>query len=92
MSIRAYRVVEIMHAKPESFNLWHDTVLMEFLEDNSFYANLNDDACGLSAIPVHVMQEALDTLVLQDEIKKSIQKDISFATILKQDYITYYCY
>jgi len=32
MSVRAYRVIEIQYEKQNSFNLWRDGKLMDFLD------------------------------------------------------------
>ena len=91
MSVRAYRINKIESEQNASFNLWHDTELMEFLESNGMYNTLNDDGNGTIEIPVHVLEKAVETLTLEDYTKEAILKDIAWAKEQKAEYIMYSC-
>jgi len=93
MSIRAYRVKNIEHEQNETFNLWHDETLMEFLEGYGFYNQLNDDARGITNISVKALKEAMkEVKELDSETKRCILKDIKEAEKNGEEYIQYYCY
>jgi len=90
MSVRAYRVKEIDHEQSDSFNLWHDKGLVEFLEKEGCLRQLNDDLGGIMEIPVGVLKEALQKINMNEETRLSISKDIEIC----QDTgcVTYYCF
>lgn len=90
MSVRAYRVTKIEYGHPDSFNLWHDDELMDFLDKNDCLSSLNSNSWGILEIPTEVLQEAIDTVNMPEETKTSLRKDI--ASCLQQGYVTYYCF
>jgi hypothetical protein len=90
MSVRAYRITTIEYAHPDSFNLWHDAELVEFLEKNDYLSALNLDSCGICEIPTELLQEAVDTVNLSPETKANLLKDIQLCS--EQGYVTYYCF
>lgn len=90
MSVRAYRVTKIEHEHPNSFNLWHDEELMEFLDKNDCLSSLNSNSSGILEIPTEVMQEAIDKVNMPEETKANLRKDI--ASCSPQGYVTYYCF
>ena len=90
MSIRAYRVKKIEHEQSDSFNLWHDEGLVEFLEKEGCLSQLNDDLCGLVEVPIDVLKEALQKVNMSEETKASISKDIE--TCQDAGGVTYYCF
>lgn len=93
MSVRAYRVNEIKHEPNNAFNLWHDKDFVQFLErECDFWERLNGDGCGLSEIPVAILQDAIKELSLDPELVQALEEDIRWAEINKEDYIQYYCY
>ena len=53
MSVRAYRVNKIDYEQEDSFNLWHDDELVEFLDrEYDFYEWMSNDGCGLVELPI----------------------------------------
>lgn len=93
MSIRARRIKVIEYEEGESFNLWHDTKLMEFLEGNSdFYNSLNQDGCGVGEVSVEVLEKAIKEVELEEDLKASLQVDIDYAKKNELEYIQYYCF
>jgi hypothetical protein len=50
MSVSANRIIEIkVEESYNSFNLWHDRKLMDFLdEEANFFSRLSDDGAGVS--------------------------------------------
>lgn len=96
MSVRAYRVNEIKREESPTFNLWHDTKLMDFLEsETGFYNGLNQDACGMTEIEVSLLVKAVKkakSLELDKDQVKSLQADIKWAKENSLDYIQYYCF
>jgi hypothetical protein len=94
MSIRAHRVVEIK-THEDSFNLWHDDEIVEWLgKKTSFFHPLSDDSCGLTEVSVGDLKAMLSEIgdKLDDHVKRAIQSDISFAEERGDEYVTYYCY
>ncbi len=90
MSVRAYRVNKIDHEECDSFNLWHDDKLMEFLDNEyGFYERLNGDGGGIAELPIEALREALEKVEMDKELKEAIQKDIEACEA--DGYVTYYC-
>ena len=84
MSVRAYRVTKIQHERDSTFNLWHDDKLMDFLNtEYGFYE-------GLVELSIEALQEALEKVEMDKELKEAIQKDIEACR--DDGYVTYYCY
>jgi len=98
MSIRAYRIIEIKAEKKPSFNLWNDEKLMGFLDEKGYLDGLNKNGGGIIEIPVVILQEALTTndIVNDIDVIKQLEKGIKIASqkkdIFNREYITYYCY
>ena len=91
MSVRAYRVTRIQHERDSTFNLWHDDKLMDFLNtEYGFYEGLSNDGTGLVELPIEALQEALEKVGMDKELKEAIQKDIEACR--DNGYVTYYCY
>jgi len=91
--IRAYRVEEIKTADIESFDLWHDEELVEFLDrEYGIYSQLSEDAGGLMDLPVTVLERAVAEAKLTDDQKESLLRDIAVAKASGDDYIQYYCF
>ena len=91
MSVRAYRVNKIEHEQDNTFNLWHDDKLMDFLDkEYGFYEGLSNDGTGLVELPIEALQEALEKVEMDKELKEAIQKDIE--TCQDNGYVSYYCY
>ena len=91
MSVRAYRVTKIDHEQEDTFNLWHDDKLMDFLDkEYGFYEGLTNDGTGLVELPIEALQEALEKVEMDKELKEAIQKDIEACR--DNGCVTYYCY
>ena len=91
MSIRAYRVKKIDYATPDTFNLWHDDKLVDFLDSEcDFFAGLTNDGTGLVEVPIEALQEALKKVEMNDELKEAIRKDMEACR--DDDHVTYYCF
>ena len=94
MSVRAYRVIKIECAQPNSFNLWHDDKLVNFFDrEYGFFEGMNADG-GLSQVPVEGLREALANpeLELDEYIVEALKRDIEAADQEGDEYIQYYCY
>jgi len=90
MSVRAYRVAKIEHEESDTFNLWHDDKLTEFLDNEyGFYEQITEGG-GLVDVSVEALQEALEKVEMDDELREAIQKDIEACR--DKGYVTYYCY
>jgi len=94
MSVRAHKVIEIYYDNIESFNLWHDDVLVSELEDKGLLRQLNEDLSGLLEIPVDVLKEIVNKnreKIKRDVVEKLLE-DI-YEAEKRGDYsIVYYCY
>ena len=94
MSVRAYRVIKIECAQPNSFNLWHDDKLVNFLDrEYGFFEGMNEGG-GLTEVPVEGLREALANpeLELDEYIIEALKRDIEAADQEGDEYIQYYCY
>ncbi|MCX5810753.1 MAG: hypothetical protein NTX36_15510 [Proteobacteria bacterium] len=90
MSIRAYRVNEIKLGG-ETFNLWHDEKVAQYLDDNAHFDSLNADMCGFIEIPVTSFRAMLK-IADNDQVKSNIKIDIAFAKKNKRNYLRYDCF
>jgi len=93
MSVRAYRVKQIEFEDSNSFNLWHDRKLMDFLDrEYGFSENLNEGS-GMVELPIEALKEAIKEatkLDLDENTVKALQRDIEACQ--DEEYITYYCF
>ena len=90
MSVRAYRVNKIEHEESDTFNLWHDDKLVDFLDrEYGFFERLSDGT-GLVEVPIEALKEALEKVEMDDELKEAIKQDIEARR--DDGYVTYYCF
>ena len=89
MSIRAYRINKIEKEEISSFNLWHDEVLMNLLDNAGCLIELGES--GLIDIPLDVLKEALTVVDIDNETKEYLKKDVEFAEQNNDDWVSYYC-
>lgn len=97
MSVRAYRIIKIERADENSFNLWHDTEIMDFLEDfdkQNYSDSLNMDGGGQIEFSVKALKALLKQkkIEIEDYQRRAIQSDIDFAKAHKDDYVLYDCF
>ena len=97
MSVIARRIIEIKtETEYNSFNLWHDGKLMDFLDDEAnFFSQLTDDGTGVSEISVEVLESAISKAVeleLDDDTVANLKKDIAWAKEHDEEFVQYYCY
>ena len=91
MSVRAYRVNKIEHEESDTFNLWHDDKLIDFLDSEcNFFAGLTNEGTGLVEVPVEALRKAVEEVAIDEELKEAIQRDIE--SCRDDGYVTYYCY
>jgi len=91
MSVRAYRVTRLEVEESDTFNLWHDDSLVDFLDSkHDFCEQLNSDGVGLVELPIEAMEEALQKVVLSAEGREAITRDIE--TCRDSGFIKYYCF
>jgi hypothetical protein len=94
MSVRAYRVIEIKTAKPDTFNLWHDEKLVNFFASEHGFFESMVDGSGLTQLSIEALKEALgkSELELDDDMKEALKRDIQAAEEAGDEYVQYYCY
>ena len=93
MSVRAYRVIEILTAKPESFNLYHDVDLATYLDSHyGFFEQVADWGTGLVEVSVESLIEAIGNVKLDAGVKERLLRDIQIAQEQGSEYIQYLCY
>ncbi|MEI6153319.1 MAG: hypothetical protein WCQ90_04450 [Deltaproteobacteria bacterium] len=90
MSIGAYRVNEIK-LDGETFNLWHDEKVAQYLNDNGHFDSLNADMCGVMEISVTSLKAMLK-IADNDQVRSNIKIDIAFAKKNKRNYLLYDCF
>ena len=93
MSIRAYRVIKIEYEKIASFNVSHDEKLRDFFDtEYNFFSSLNADGCGMVELPVEALEEALQEVEVEDDVREALKKDIEAARKAGDEYVTYDCF
>jgi hypothetical protein len=97
MSISANRIIEIkVEESYNSFNLWHDRKLMDFLdEEANFFSRLSDDGAGVSEVSVEILEKAVSMSVeleLDADTVANLKKDIVWAKANDQEFVQYDCY
>jgi hypothetical protein len=97
MSVIARRIIEIKtETEYDSFNLWHDGKLMEFLDNEAnFFSQLTDDGTGVSEASVEVLEKAVSMTVeleLDENTIINLKKDIAWAKANDEEFVQYYCY
>ncbi len=96
MSIRAHRIIEIKLADVPSFNLWHNTKLVQFLDEESdIFSFLNANGTGEIEISVKVLKKAAKMakkLDIDSDTINSLQEDIDFAKSNRRDSVIYDCF
>ncbi|MDD4986779.1 MAG: hypothetical protein PHQ43_13585 [Dehalococcoidales bacterium] len=96
MSIGCYRVIKREYAD-QSWNLWHDDKLREFLAENTengFYDRLNEHG-GTLVIEVSVLKKAIKQatdLQLKPETVAALKADVAAAKKAGEDTVTYDCF
>ena len=92
MSIRAYRVIKIETAQPNSFNLYHDSDLVDFFDrEYGFYEHITEGT-GLTELPVEALERAIAEVPMDEELKEALLKDIEACRAKKEAYVQYYCF
>jgi hypothetical protein len=94
MSTRAHRVIKI-ETSGESFSLWHDEEIMDWLEGHTlFFDPLNEDACGLTEVSIKDLKTMLLAIggKIDKDVKKAIEQDIQFAEDQGDECVQYYCF
>ena len=97
MSVSANRIIEIkIEQSYNSFNLWHDRKLMDFLDTEAdFFSQLTADGTGISEVSVEVLENAISKAVeleLDADTVTNLKKDIAWAKEHKEEFVEYYCY
>jgi hypothetical protein len=97
MSVQANRIIEIKtETEYNSFNLWHDRKLMDFLDtEANFFDQLTDDGTGVSEASVEVLENAVSKAVeldLDADTVANLKKDIAWAKAHDEEFVQYYCY
>lgn len=94
MSVRAYRVNSKDIEKDNSFNLWHDEKIMDFLEDGGYLDNYNENG-GSLCLSVEALEQIIEEIKDDKEYEsrvESIKNDIKWAKEKKDTEIEYECY
>ena len=97
MSVSANRIIEIkVEESYNTFNLWHDSKLMDFLDTEAdFFSRLSDDGTGISEVSIEVLEKAVSMSVeleLDDDTVTNLKKDIAWAKANDQEFVQYDCY
>jgi len=97
MSVSANRIIEIkVEESYNTFNLWHDRKLMDFLDTEAdFFNRLSDDGTGVSEVSVEILEKAVSMAIeleLDADTISNLKKDITWAKANDQEFIQYDCY
>lgn len=100
MSVRAYKITKMEYNQDDTFNLWHDTEINDWLEQGGYYEGF--DGNGILELQVASVKELIDylkkvdkTKLKKDEMYKTwiipqLQKDIK--GLDDNDFISYMCF
>lgn len=94
MSVRAYRINKIEQEQNSSFNLWHDTELLEFFESKDIYDAREQDGGGYIEVSVEILKEAVKKwkkLKIDAGVVMMLKRDIAWAKKKKDDFVMYSC-
>ena len=100
MSIRAYRINEVVLHDNHSFNCWNDTLLEEFLtefEDEEWGVSdqRNQDGCGILSVPLGAIRAAIeqaDDLNIGELHIKRLKEDLAHAEEKGEESVDYMCF
>jgi hypothetical protein len=95
MSVRAYKITRLEYDRRESFNLWHDDEIVEWLERNGNLSTLDDDSCGIIEISKEdFLRMKADLGRSENENTQEALKRIEgdFLIGYNSDYVMYYCF
>lgn len=90
MSVRAYRVKEIVYGG-ESFNLWHDKEIYEYLAKAGYLDELNQDGGGFIELPIEAVKE-MSKIAEDETVREGLKEDIKCTKEKGEDYILYCCF
>ena len=85
MSVRAYKVNRIEHEGRETFNLWYDEEVMEWLGD----LGLNEDGFGLIEVRRKDIEGTLEE-GCEGRLREVLEKMLEDCG--NEDYVQYYCF
>ena len=95
MSVRAYRINKIEQKQDCTFNMWHNTKLIDFFVDNEMWDGRNMDGVGNIELHIKTLKKAIKSakkLELDDYIIKELKDDIVWLEKKDEEYIQYECY
>jgi len=82
MSLNAYRInrLEIEYENASSFSLWHNNELASYL---------GIDEHGINEVPISLIEDAVEELELDEDVRELLKADIEFAKSKGQTYVSY---
>jgi len=97
MSVNAHLVITQRYAKHNSFNLWHDDKVMDWLGNNGKLDSLNMDCNGQLCLTLSELQELIALLEKDDnednlEIAGNLKRDLAWAKKHEYSEVTYDCF
>jgi len=90
MSVRAHRVEEIKFGG-ESFNLWHDQDIVDYLDDKGLLEQLNMDMGGFIEVSIRDLRNML-AVASDEDTRKALIADMEWAEENECDTVMYYCF
>ena len=95
ISVRAYKVLNIVKKQEPSFNLWLQPEVIGFLneQEDGFSDSLNQDCCGLTSVKVTTIKELIkraDEFDLNNQSIDCLENDIKGFD--DEDYVQYICF
>lgn len=90
MSVRAHKVKKIDYDNAESFNLWHDDKIVDYLSCE--LTGLNQDSCGIIEVAVNKLEKMFEDLKLNKEDYDVLWKNIQDAKEKDENYLMFWCF
>lgn len=97
MSVRAYRLIKKETADQSSFNIWHDTDLLDFLRNadvECYIEQWTEDGAGTLEVSVKALEKAIASFPWKkDDYRiEAIKADIAFAKKQGDEFVLYECF
>lgn len=83
MSIRAYKIIKKELEDNPTFNVWHDTKVFDYLQDNNLLDKINIELSRKNYVDLLLLD-------IDEDIKKILKRD--FKSLGDYDYVVYECF
>jgi hypothetical protein len=90
MSVKAHKITKFEFETCESFNLWHDTEVVNMLKTNG--VELDESGSGIVSILVEDIKEIIKNENIDDRVREKLKIDKQEAEQHGDNEVLYYCF